>query len=81
MTYENYPLKQFAWANAPNIIPNNLWGAFASFAIFYNPEDPQELISALPNLLATSRETGSFSENETSTQRFFREQLLQSGSS
>ncbi|MFX1571575.1 MAG: alpha/beta hydrolase [Promethearchaeota archaeon] len=75
MTYENYPLKQFSWANTPNIIPNNLWGAFTSFAIFYNPEDPQELISALPNLLATSRETGSFSENETPTQKFFREQF------
>ncbi|MFX1530333.1 MAG: alpha/beta fold hydrolase [Promethearchaeota archaeon] len=76
MTYENYPLKQFPWANTPNIIPNNLWGAFASFAIFYNPDDPQELISALPNLLITSRETGSFLENETPAQKFFREQFL-----
>ncbi len=75
MTYENYPLKQFPWANTPNIIPNNLWGAFTSFAIFYNPEDPQELISVLPNLLTTSRETGSFSENETPAQKFFREQF------
>ncbi|MHA2392712.1 MAG: alpha/beta fold hydrolase [Promethearchaeota archaeon] len=75
MTYENYPLKQFPWANTPNMIPNDLWGAFASFAIFYNPKDPQELISALPNLLATSRETGSFSENETAAQKFFREQF------
>lgn len=75
MTYENYPLKQFPWTNTPNIIPNNLWGAFTSFAIFYNPEDPQELISILPNLLATSRETGSFSENETTAQKFFREQF------
>ena len=75
MTYENYPLKQFPWANTPKVIPNNLWGAFTSFVIFYNPEDPQELISALPNLLATSRETGSFSENETIAQKFFREQF------
>jgi pimeloyl-ACP methyl ester carboxylesterase len=75
MTYENYPLKQFPWANTPNIIPNNLWGAFTSFAIFYNPEDPQELIGDLPKMLATSRETGSFSENESIAQKFFREQL------
>jgi pimeloyl-ACP methyl ester carboxylesterase len=75
MTYENYPLKQFPWANTPKIIPNNLWGAFASFAIFYNPKDPQELISNLPNLLVTARETGSFSENETPPQIFFREQF------
>ncbi|KKM00865.1 hypothetical protein LCGC14_1800170 [marine sediment metagenome] len=75
MTYENYPTKQFPWINTPKVIPNNLWGAFASFAIFYNPEDPQELISALPNLLATARETGAFMENESSTQKFFREQF------
>ncbi|MFW9876957.1 MAG: alpha/beta fold hydrolase [Candidatus Thorarchaeota archaeon] len=76
MTYENYPLKQFPWANTPYMIPNNLWGAFTSFAIFYNPEDPQELISSLPNLLSISRETGSFLENENTTQKFFREQFL-----
>ncbi|MHA2006305.1 MAG: alpha/beta fold hydrolase [Promethearchaeota archaeon] len=75
MTYENYPLIQFPWANTPNIIPNNLWGAFASFAIFYNPEDPQELISALPNMLAVARDSGSFSENETIAQKFFRTQF------
>ncbi|MFX1279403.1 MAG: alpha/beta fold hydrolase [Promethearchaeota archaeon] len=75
MTYENYPLKQFTWANTPNIIPNNLWGAFTSFAIFYNPEDPQELISEFPKMLANSASTGSFSENETIVQRFFREQF------
>ncbi|MFX1454131.1 MAG: alpha/beta fold hydrolase [Promethearchaeota archaeon] len=75
LTYENYPLRQFPWANTPNIIPNNLWGAFASFAIFYNPKDPQELLSALPNLLTNSRSTGSFIENETPVQKFFREQF------
>jgi len=75
MTYENYPTKQFSWANYPKVIPNDLWGAFASYAIFYNPEDPQELISTLPNLLAIARETGSFWENESSTQKFFREQF------
>ncbi|KKL28406.1 hypothetical protein LCGC14_2375460 [marine sediment metagenome] len=75
MTYENYPSKQLPWTNIPKIIPNNLWGAFASYAIFYNPEDPQELISTLPNLLATARDTGAFMENENSTQKFFREQF------
>jgi pimeloyl-ACP methyl ester carboxylesterase len=75
ITYDNYPLKQFPWANTPNTIPNNLWGAFASFAIFYNPKDPQELLSALPNMLAAARNSGSFSENETSAQKFFRTQF------
>jgi pimeloyl-ACP methyl ester carboxylesterase len=75
MTYENYPLKQFPWASTPNVIPNNLWGAFASFVIFYNPKDPQELISALPKMLVIARDTGSFSEKETSVQEFFRTQF------
>jgi len=75
LTFENYPLKQFPWASTPKMIPNNLWGAFASFAIFYNPEDPQELVSVLPNLLDTSRRTGSFMDNETPAQKFFREQF------
>ena len=75
MTYENYPIKQFPWANTPKVIPNNLWGAFASFAIFYNPEDPQELMSDLPKMLAVASKTGSFSENETSVQEFFRTQF------
>lgn len=75
ITYENYPLKQFPWANTPKAIPNDFWGAFASFAIFYFPEDPQELMSALPNLLKTARESGSFSENESIAQKFFREQF------
>ncbi len=75
MTYENYPIKQFSWANTPNVIPNNLWGAFASFAIFYNPEDPQDLLTRLPSMLKVAMETGSFSENETPTQKFFRAQF------
>jgi pimeloyl-ACP methyl ester carboxylesterase len=75
MTYENFPLKQFPWCKTPSIIPNNLWGAFASYAIFYNPEDPQELISLVPTMLTTARETGSFSEDESVPQRIFREQF------
>ncbi len=78
ITYENFPLKQFPWAKFPKIIPNNLWGAFASFAIFYNPEDPQELLLTVPNLLATAKDTGSFveKEKESIAQKLFREQFL-----
>ncbi len=75
ITYENYPLKQFPWCKTPNIIPNNLWGAFASYAIFYNPEDPKELISLVPTMLTTAREKGSFSEDESVPQKIFREQF------
>lgn len=76
LTYDkNFPLKQFPWANTPKVIPNNLWGAFASFAIFFNPDDPQELVANLPTMLKTARETGRFSEDETIAQKFFREQF------
>lgn len=76
LTYDkNFPLKQFPWANTPNVIPNNLWGAFASFAIFFNPDDPQELVANVPIMLKTARETGRFSEDETIAQKFFREQF------
>ncbi len=76
MTYENFPLKQFSWNNTPKIIPNNLWGAFASFVIFFNPENPEELITRVPTMLATARKTGRFSEDENIAQKFFREQFL-----
>ena len=76
LTYDkNFPLKQFPWASTPKVIPNNLWGAFASFAIFFNPEDPQELAANVPNMLKTARETGRFVEEETIAQKFFREQF------
>ncbi len=72
ITYDKgFPFKQFLWANTPKIIPNNLWGAFASYAIFFNPE----LLANMPNMLATARETGSFVENETIAQKLFREQF------
>ncbi len=75
ITYENFPIKQFPWANTPKVIPNNLWGAFASFAIFYIPENPQDLITMVPTMLATARESGTFVENESIAQKLFREQF------
>ena len=71
----NYPIRGFVWSKFPKVIPNDFWGSFASFAIFYNPDDPQELAANIPNMLATARETGSTFENETVAQRFFREQF------
>ena len=75
MTYENYPLKQFPWCNTPKLIPNKFWGAFASFAIFFNPENPEELIVKMPTMLATTRETGAVVVNESISQKLFREQF------
>jgi hypothetical protein len=72
---KDFPIKQFVWSNTPKVIPNNLWGAFASFAIFFNPDDPMELAANVPNMLKTARDTGRFLEDETIAQKFFREQL------
>ena len=73
---KNYPVKGFVWSKFPKIIPNDFWGAFASFAIFYNPDDPQELVENIPNMLTLAREgDGAIVENETIPQKFFREQF------
>ena len=72
---KNFPIKGFPWSKFPKIIPNNFWGVFASFAIFFNPDDPQELIENMPNMLAQLREGGSLIENENIAQKFFREQF------
>ncbi len=73
---KNYPVKGFAWSKFPKVIPNNFWGSFASFAIFYNPDDPQELVENIPNMLNMAREGGGIVENESIAQKFFREQFL-----
>jgi len=72
---KNFPIKGFPWSKFPKIIPNNYWGVFASFAIFFNPDDPQELIENMPNMLAQLRDGGSLVENENEAQRFFNEQF------
>lgn len=72
---KNYPIRGFVWSKFPKVIPNDFWGSFAAFAIFYNPDDPQELAANIPNMLATARETGSTFENENTAQKFFREQF------
>ncbi|TFG02671.1 MAG: alpha/beta fold hydrolase [Promethearchaeota archaeon] len=73
---KNFPVKGFPWSKFPKIIPNEHWGAFASFAIFFNPEDPQELVKNMPNMLAQLRKEGTLVENETIAQKFFREQFM-----
>jgi len=75
MTFENYPLKRLSWSKLPKIIPDNYWGAFASFAIFYNLENPDELLTNMPTMLATTKEKGTLMEHESVSQRIFREQF------
>jgi pimeloyl-ACP methyl ester carboxylesterase len=72
---KNFPIKGFPWSKFPKIIPNNFWGVFASFAIFFNPDDPQELLDNMPNMLAQLRGGGPLIEEENDAQKFFREQF------
>ena len=72
---KNFPIKGFPWSKFPKIIPNNFWGVFASFAIFFNPDDPQELVDNMPNMLAQLRGGGPLIEEENDAQKFFREQF------
>ena len=75
LTFENYPLKRLAWSKLPKTIPNNYWGAFTSFAIYYTLENPDDLLKTMPTMLATAKEKGTLMEHESTSQRIFREQF------
>jgi len=75
LTFKNYPLKRLPWSKLPKTIPNNFWGAFTSFAIFYTLENPDDLLTNMPTMLASAKEKGSLMENESVSQRIFREQF------
>ena len=74
ITYKSWP-ENFKWARGPRVIPNNLWGSFASYVIFLNQIDAQEFVDNMPILLATAKETGRLVENENIAQIIFREQF------
>jgi pimeloyl-ACP methyl ester carboxylesterase len=75
LTFKNYPLKRLPWSKLPKTIPNNYWGAFSSFAIFYTLENPEDLLINMPAMLANAKEKGTLMENESVSQRIFREQF------
>ncbi len=75
LTFKNYPLKRLPWSKLPKTIPNNYWGAFSSFAIFYTLENPDDLLTNMPTMLANAKEKGTLMENESVSQRIFREQF------
>lgn len=75
LTFKNYPMKRMPWSKLPKTIPNNFWGAFVSFAIFYNLENPDELLANMPTMLATAKEKGTLVEKESVSQRIFRKQF------
>ncbi len=75
LTFKNYPLKRLPWSKLPKTIPNNYWGAFSSFAIFYTLENPDDLLINMPTMLANAKEKGTLMENESVSQRIFREQF------
>lgn len=75
LTFENYPLKRLPWSKLPKTIPNNYWGAFSSFAIFYTLENPDDLLTNMPTMLVSAKEKGTLMENESVSQRIFREQF------
>jgi len=75
LTFKNYPLKRLPWSKLPKTIPNKYWGAFSSFAIFYTLENPDDLLINMPTMLANAKEKGTLMENESISQRIFREQF------
>ncbi len=75
LTFKNYPLKRLPWSKLPKTIPNSYWGAFVSFAIFYDLENPDDLLTNMPTMLTSAKERGTLMENESVSQRIFREQF------
>ena len=67
--------KGFKWASGPRVIPDKLWGAFASYVIFLNKIDPQDFASGFLDLLNIAKETGRLVENENNAQKTYREQF------
>ena len=74
LTYKKWP-KGFKWASGSRVIPDKLWGAFASYVIFLNKIDPQDFASGFLDLLNIAKETGRLVENENNAQKTYREQF------
>ncbi len=73
-TYTNYPIKYLPWAFYPNIIPDALWGSFATYAIYKGPSNALSLIGGLlKNLLLF--ELGVFPKDNKEAGMVFREQF------
>jgi pimeloyl-ACP methyl ester carboxylesterase len=74
LTYQNYPGSWVNWARSPKLIPNILWGAFASFAIFCEPMNPTKLfINMVFSIIL--KELGIFRRNEKIAQKIFKNQF------
>lgn len=74
ITFRNYPISWLGWCYTPYIIPDRLWGNFAAFAIFSNPNRPIPLLSnMLKNL--TLMEMNKFLGNDIKAQMLYRQQF------
>lgn len=69
-TYRNYPIRWLPWSRFPLIIPNFMWGAFSSYAIYRTPAKPVPIIAQfLMRAVALL-----FGASETTAQRIYRQQ-------
>ncbi len=74
ITYQNFPGSWVNWAKGPKIIPNRLWGSFASFSIFCKPTNPTTLfIRMIFSIIA--KELGIFRKKEKIAQKIFKQQF------
>ncbi|MBN2160367.1 MAG: alpha/beta fold hydrolase [Spirochaetes bacterium] len=73
-TYRNYPIPWLPWSRFPLIMPNFIWGAFSSYAIYRTPTKPLNIIAGFVIQVAKYL-FGILARNETPAQRIFREQF------
>jgi pimeloyl-ACP methyl ester carboxylesterase len=70
-TYKNYPIRFLPWCSFPLIMPNVVWGAFSSYAIYRTPTNALGIIAGFVIHVAKWL----FGASETPAQRIFREQF------
>ncbi len=76
-TYKNYPSPLLPWSKIPNIMPDGLWGAYGSYAIF---ADSYSGWSSLAELMVyvNQVENGNYPDDHAVARKFFRDQFQSS---
>lgn len=70
-TYRNYPIRWLPWSRFPLIMPDFIWGAFSSYAVYRTPAKPLNIIAGFL-LSALKQQLGA---SGTPAQRIFRQQF------
>ncbi len=73
-TYNNFPLKLLPWARIPWIMPDGLWGSYASYALFMTRSNVWSTTMELMSYVLLA-ENGIFPEEDKDARKLFRDQF------